>query len=227
MPGELRLILLPGMNGTCEFFAPILPLLAGQLILEPLELPAQGAQHPAALAEQLLPRLTSKSPFLLLGESFSGPIAHRLASHLPEGLRGLILAASFLQRPHALMPPGVLLPHRLLSQPAVLRGVALDAHCDPALLQQAARSVRSIPGALLRQRFDALRVLQPPSGTLGLPVLQLVARRDRLVGQRATRAVAHSCTQLQRVDIDGPHFLLQTRPQACADAILEFAERLR
>ena len=37
------------------------------------------------------------------------------------------------------------------------------------------------------------------------------------------RGVAHA----RRVDVDGPHLLLKTRPQECAAAVLEFIREVR
>ena len=98
----MRLVLLPGLNGSSALFTPLLAEL-GDIDCQVLDLPEHGPQDYDALAQKLAERLHS-TPFVLLGESFSGPIAYRLAMRKPPGLQGVILAASFLTVPNAVLP---------------------------------------------------------------------------------------------------------------------------
>lgn len=93
----MRLVLLPGLNGSGRPFAPLLAYLP-DITCQVLELPRQGPQDYNSLATALLDQL-GDTPFVLLGESFSGPLAYRLALRRPKGLCGMVFAASFLQRP--------------------------------------------------------------------------------------------------------------------------------
>ena len=52
--------------------------------------------------DELLPLILAAippGPFVVVGESFSGPLAVMLAARRPPGLRGLVLCASFVQFP--------------------------------------------------------------------------------------------------------------------------------
>lgn len=100
-----HLILLPGMEGTGEMFAPLRRALGDSL-------PTKVLRYPVDVPlgyEELLPRvrveLPQGEPFVLLGESFSGPLALMLAAERPVGLRGVILSASFAQSPLSWLPP--------------------------------------------------------------------------------------------------------------------------
>lgn len=118
----MRLVLLPGLNGNSRLFAPLLAQLA-DVSCQVIELPRQGRQDHDALAFTLKEQLGA-TPFVLLGESFSGALAHRLALQCPEGLAGLVFAASFLQRPHPLLTTWssrLPVPKALLAQSGLLR----------------------------------------------------------------------------------------------------------
>lgn len=225
----LRLVLLPGLNGDGELFAPLLAELPASLHPLILPLPGTGAQDHASLARALRPQLEAlDGPFMVLGESFSGALAHRLCNELDHAPLGLILASSFLQRPRTLLPPAALLGslRGLLLEPWLIKAFCLGAGAAPELVALVGRQVAQLPTALLNARLEVLRSMRPPQLKLALPTLQLAARQDRLVSGAASRGTAHYCSDLQRIELDGPHFLLQREPRACAQAIAAFAVRL-
>lgn len=225
MSNAPRLVLLPGLNGDGGLFAPLLAELPAWLQVVVLPLPETGAQNHAGLAAALRPQLERlEGPLVLLGESFSGALAHRLCRELNQPPRGLILASSFLQRPRRLLPSGALMAslRGLLQRRWLIARFCADQHAAPALLDLISQQIRRLPGPLLVARLDALRRMQPQQAVVALPTLQLAARQDRLVSPAASRAVARHCSALQRMEINGPHFLLQCRPRDCAQAIEGF-----
>ncbi len=221
----MRLLLLPGLNGSHRLFAPLLPFL-GERQVTTLELPQQGPQDPDSLATVLAGQL-GDNPFVLLGESFSGPVAYRLALRQPQGLRGVIFAASFLRCPHPLLPLTryLPLPGGLLNSGALLKLFCVGPGASPALLELLRTEIHQLPHDLLRARLRSLSELQEPTQPLELPTLHLLPRQDRLVSRR-TAALQQHCRNLQRVELDGPHFLLQSQPAACGQAINDFIQRL-
>ncbi|HBP02831.1 MAG TPA: alpha/beta hydrolase, partial [Stenotrophomonas sp.] len=94
-----HVLMLPGLDGSGRLSTPFLPALqAHGLTTQAITLPAQGGQDHAKLAQRLRSQLPGH-PFILLAESFSGPLAVELATRHPTGLRGLVLAATFARRP--------------------------------------------------------------------------------------------------------------------------------
>ncbi|MEZ5701763.1 MAG: hypothetical protein R3E42_07050 [Burkholderiaceae bacterium] len=59
-----------------------------------------------------------------------------------------------------------------------------------------------------------------------VPVLYLQALQDRLVPPAAAQKVLDALPSLQVARIDGPHFLLQTRPSQAAKVISHFVSSL-
>ena len=87
------------MDGTgielTDFVAALAPELDAIVVTYPNDRPMDYAGH-EAVARASLP---IDRPFVLLGESYSGPIAISLAATAPPGLIGLVLCCSFARNP--------------------------------------------------------------------------------------------------------------------------------
>ncbi|MHA6494768.1 alpha/beta fold hydrolase [Pseudomonas borbori] len=222
-----RLLLLPGLNGSSSLFAPLLEHLDPKLGAQALCLPADCDQDYETLADRLTGDL-GETPFVLLGESFSGPLAYRLALRKPPGLSGVIFAASFLRRPHPLLSIQryLPLPRNILTRDWAIHMFCLGDHANPALIELLRNEIQATSTPLLRARLQSLSELREPEPRLDMPALQLLPRYDRLVDRNAQDSVIRCCSHLRQITIDGPHFLLQSRPQACARAIEQFMAEL-
>jgi pimeloyl-ACP methyl ester carboxylesterase len=105
------LVLLPGMDGSGHLFAPLIAALGDALRVVTVRYPTQQALDYDSLTALALRDLPDQD-FILLGQSFSGPIAVTLAAARPRGLRGLALCSSFVRNPRpALAPLGALARH--------------------------------------------------------------------------------------------------------------------
>jgi pimeloyl-[acyl-carrier protein] methyl ester esterase len=71
----MTLVLLPGMDGTGQLFAPFVVALGHEFNVKVVRYPTtepMGYAELEALARAALPE---EGPFVILGESFSGPVA--------------------------------------------------------------------------------------------------------------------------------------------------------
>src|SRR5579862_6159611 len=95
----LKLVLLPGFDGTGQLFQPFIravrPEFFPTVAVYPGALPL-NYDDLERVARSFLPR---DEPFALLAESFSGPIAISIAASKPPGLKCLILCCSFARTP--------------------------------------------------------------------------------------------------------------------------------
>jgi pimeloyl-[acyl-carrier protein] methyl ester esterase len=221
------LLLLPGMDGTGRLFAPLIARLPPGIAATAVAYPGDRfLDYAGLLAHVQLPN----DDFFVLGESFSGPLALRLAATRPPGLRGLILVATFATRP-------LWLPRWLhgLARPFMFGGLGLApriglglGRCPPEvtpLLQGALASVRP---AVLAARVRAMLGLEPPRDVAALasvPTLILAARHDRLIGRRHVDALTTLLPHAEVAWFDAPHLLLQACPDAAAAAIAGFIAR--
>src|SRR5690349_8341153 len=88
-------LLCPSLDGTGELFAGVT---TPELELTIVEYPRDRPVPRAALIEAILAAVPSEGPVILVGESFSGPLALEAATRVPR-LAGVVLLASFATCP--------------------------------------------------------------------------------------------------------------------------------
>jgi pimeloyl-ACP methyl ester carboxylesterase len=227
----LRVILLPGMDGTGQLFSPFIAALSGLFEVQVVSYPPKLASY-AALTDLVAQALPKNEPYLLLGESFSGPIAVDVAASHPPGLKGLVLCATFVRNPSALLrwlgPALRLLPP--LQPPAMLmrwllsNGSARSGSEVQTLRRLLQSALSPIPPATLLARLREVQSVDVSRklAAVNVPILYLQARHDRLVPSGAFDDMQNVHPRVQRVTFDAPHLLLQTMPTAAADALIRF-----
>jgi len=180
-----------------------------------------------AFVRDLLP---NEKPYILLGQSFSGPIALAIAASRPPGLIGLVLSTTFSRSPLPWLSPlaslARLAPVRMLPR-ALLSWWLLGRWATPQRQSALQRSLRSVEPAVLRSRAaNALRAdVSSRLGAISMPVLYLRASADRLLSAAAGARIVASIPRAEGKEIPGPHLLLQAAPEACAEAVAAFASR--
>jgi pimeloyl-ACP methyl ester carboxylesterase len=221
------LVLLPGLDGTGKLFSEFVnvlgPSVESRIVAYPKDQPL-GYDELEALVMAVIPR---NQPFILLGESFSGPLAIRIAAREPAGLAAVILSASFVKNPFPWLwwarPLAAYLP--LKSLPRWVRAPLMWGSTSPQRAPaQMERAIAGVAPAVIRRRIAALLAADESTalGHLRLPILVLQARRDRVISRAATQWILKKLPSAQLAEIDGPHLLLQTRPAECADAVRRF-----
>lgn len=226
--GAMRraVVLLPGLDGTGSLLAGFATALAPHYDVEIVSYPPHDALSYEELAAYVRARLPQRD-FLLVGESFSGPIALRLAAEEPPFLRAVILGASFARFDLPLkwwiaMASG-LVPPRLMP-PFVLDAMLMGGRASPDMKRLLAESLRAVSPQVLANRVRAaLAVDLPRSGiVIRKPLLYLRAGADRLMPVGSAEVVAALAPQMQLAEIPAPHFLFQVEPECCARAIVTF-----
>lgn len=231
---KLKLILLPGMDGTGHLFSPLLQSLS-HFDCEIIALPTAGDQSYLRLSAYVQERLP-KEDFILIAESFSGPIAAILSTHCIEYLRGVIFVATFLSVPHKrLLGFARRLPLNLLSlkaassmplAPYIMKRFFLGKNAGKELLRSFQETINQIPTSLIRDRLDTLYRLSYSPENIGLPVAYIQARYDKLVPAAKLQEFEESFTDLAVATLDGPHFILQAKPAESAAFISDFVLQL-
>ncbi|MDR3004896.1 MAG: alpha/beta hydrolase, partial [Acidovorax sp.] len=189
-----------------------------------------ASQTYAGLQTQAERALPPDGPLVLLGESFSGPIAVALAAKHPGRVVGLVLCCSFLRNPR----PGLRWLRGLTSIPAplppgpVLSAMLLGRFATPGLRALLGKTLSGVPAAALRARLRAVVDIDVKTQARGLamPVLYLQASHDRLVPADAATVLQQCCPQTVVQPLDAPHCLLQAAPEAAAAALSAFIQGL-
>lgn len=232
-PPTAALCILPGLDGTARLLDRFIEAARpGFARIEAVAYPTDrvlGYRELEILARDALPK---DMPVVLLGESFSGPVAISIAAaDPPPNLVGLVLSTTFAKSPVPLLSPFAALtrfaPVRALPT-AALDAVLLGRWSTPSLRAELVAALRCVDPDVLRARAAAaLRV--DVSGRLrriAVPTLALRAKHDRLLRPAAVRGLVAGIANAQESAFDGPHLLLQTRAQACAECVAAFASRL-
>jgi pimeloyl-[acyl-carrier protein] methyl ester esterase len=226
-----HLVVLPGLDGTATMHGDFVD--AVRPSFETVSVIAYPSDQilPYSELEALVRDSLPEGRFVLLGESFSGPIAISIAATQPRGLAGLVLSTSFARKPAPLLSgfaafvafaPVRTLPEWMLSY------VLLGPWRTPELMSSLQHTLEGVAPEVLRARVAAAMRIDVSSrvAEINLPILYLRATNDRLMPSAASREIASRAKNVSLVDIRGPHLLLQTAPQACAQAVAEFAARL-
>ena len=226
-------ILLPGLDGTGEMFGPLLAELPVSVARKVIAYPTGGVTTQAELADSVATQLEAVGPVVLIAESYSGPIALRLATRLGERVVGVVLVAAFVENPTvfpswlaAALPDW---PFRAPPPDLVLRALLLGGSAPDSLVHQLSAAIALASPKVLAERIrQVLRLRAEDTARLDLvPVLYLRATQDRMVAGRATVAVAQRCALLTVQDVPGPHLLAQHAPAAVWSAIQGWLATLR
>jgi pimeloyl-ACP methyl ester carboxylesterase len=223
-----KAILLPGLDGSGRLFAPVLAAAPRALEPVPLSFPPDRPLGYAELAEVVRPQLP-RGRFVLLAESFSGPLAVRLAAERPRGLAALILAATFLHRPldPLLDSARGLVGARLFGAPMpapVIRHFLAGPDAPDAVVAEVQRAVAAVRAEVLAHRSaEALGVdAREALAGVEVPILFLAPTRDRLIRRDAHEDVLALRPDAEVALLPAPHMVLQRCPHASLVRIEEF-----
>lgn len=221
------LVLLPGLDGTGDNFAPLLPLLRSPYAV--VRYPVDRALGYDELFSLVVAALPSDGAFVLVGESFSGPIALRVAALAPPGLVGVVLVATFHKCPvgdvlsHAArflhprmfaLPMPAFLVRRLLTGPAA----------SDALVERTQQSLAKVRPEVVARRVRAvLEVDETESArAVRVPTAYFDATRDALLRGGLASELSALVPQLRVAAFDSAHFILQCRSAEAAAALDAF-----
>jgi pimeloyl-ACP methyl ester carboxylesterase len=217
-----RLIVLPGMDGTAVLRDAFRRALETRFDVDVLAYPATSGSY-LELGEHVARSLPDDAPYVLIGESFGGPLAVMLAARRQSDLRGLCLCASFVRYPvrfGALASLTSLLPFKLVPS-AVTAALMYGPWSTPSLRSALTDSVAPIPHRILAARARAAATIDVSDllRDSPTPLLYIRATHDRVVSAAAARTIARLRPDARIQEIAGPHGVLQARAQPCAQAI--------
>ena len=213
-------------------FRPLLDALPPTLPARVVAYPRDRALGYEDLLELVLDALPADGPFILLGESFSGPLALMAAARRPAGLLGVVLCATFERCPHPYVPQWF---GRLMS-PWVSRLMPVFPHVKLLLGSYHGEAL----GLLVRETIATvapdvfacrLRAVLKVNATADLaqcpvPLLYLRASRDCVAPFWNANRVKRVLPAATIHTIPSSHMLLQTQPQLAAARLLRFAEEV-
>ena len=220
-----EIVLLPGLDGTGDLFDRLVAQLSPELQTTVVRYPQDPSLGYAGYAEIVRDVIGSRRVFLL-GESFSGPVAIRVAAQLGRQVKGLVLAATFVKRPW----PGFLIRRAAQvdprsTPPNIRDAILMGPYGDPQLVEKIEEIIRTLSRRVRAARLRAVADVDVRAdfAALACPVLVLHGRGDWLVRKTPIQRAVSQKGRARMVVIPGAHMLLQTRSAEAAAEILHFA----
>ncbi|MEE9388449.1 MAG: hypothetical protein V3U96_07550 [Paracoccaceae bacterium] len=222
------IVILPGLDGTGELLSEVSDLLATRHDPIAIQYPSNLFRYEdiQAWVEEFLP----KDDYIIVAESFSGPLAVMIAAKRPFNLKGVVFVATFAKAPKRFP---IFLTYFIEILP--LKSKILARMAQPLLMGRWTRkefttnfqkALSIVPPSTIAGRLrEILNVdVRKQLHTLNVPAIYLSAASDLLVP--AKMALDFQLAPGAISQLEGPHFLLQANYSMAAKRISEFASSL-
>ncbi len=154
----------------------------------------------------------------------------QIAAQAPAGLRGLVLSTTFARRPVPVPAASAVALSAAWPLPPlpVMARVLLGQWRTPQNVQALRLALAEVPSRVLRQRAAStlrvdVRALLP---RIAVPTLYLQARQDRLLWPPSVSELQALLPEARHVALQGPHLLLQARPEQAAEVVARWVNGL-
>jgi pimeloyl-ACP methyl ester carboxylesterase len=185
------------------------------------------------LKEMLIVRLPVEEPFVLLGESYSAPLAIQIAATQPRNLAGLILSSGFAHKPlgewtrlaAALAGPWVF---RLNPPRIIAKYFAIGMDAPRGLVQKSIEVWRSVGPEVISGRVrEALECdVRRELAQTTVPLLDLRGEEDHLLADSCVAELKRIRPEMRVVRVAAPHMVLQRVAAEGARIVAEFMRGL-
>lgn len=227
----IRLVLMPGLDGTGICFGPLIHALPPDVPRTVVAYPDDENLSLGDHAGFVAARLTGENT-ILVAESFSGLVALMLLHERPAGVKGVVFSATFAEPLHpfliratGLVPGAASLVKRLPAR--LLNTFLFHSHACKALEDMLRKSLLKVGPTGLKQRARLIAAGYPfPDDRFAVPCLYLQAAQDRVVPAGAADWFRSRFASFDLVRFDAPHCLLQTIPGESAEEIMAFARKV-
>lgn len=227
---KITLVLLPGLNGTAGLFDPLLSVATSEYELMVISYPTHQVKSYEELTEYVLEKVGSiKGRFVVVGESFSGPIAILLSAKSISGLIGTILVATFASAPYFTLAK--YLPWTLIFKLAKIIywvQIKLSNAKKARILKAASIELQKVSPVVLAARtraalsVDVSKELQKGR----VPVVYFSAKYDVIVPKWNLKKILKIKPNIKVEIFNTNHFLLQSVPQQAWEAIRKFIKEI-
>ncbi len=222
--------MLPGLHGTKGLFRPLNDVAPNTFDILTIEYP----YHEKQSYQQLLPLVTDvlqgiSGRYVLLGESFGGPLAILISANKPKGLIGTILVASFVSAPN--LSIGRYLPWTAgftLTQPLYALRHMLSGHRHADLISLISTELQKVTPSVLTARIHEVYNVNVKAQleTCTIPFAYFQGRHDLVVPRKNLKNILAVKPKTQVFQFDTDHLILQNAPVEAWWAISTFVTTL-
>jgi len=225
----VKLVLLPGMDGTGRLFADFIAALGSEFDTLVVSYPRDSSLSYAELEQFARSASPVSEPFVVLAESFSTPVAIRWAASAPDNLRGVVLCAGFVSSPlkgwRCLLALSLGPTLFRWSPPSfVLRWLLAGRGADSSLLAAIRVALSEVKPDVLAARLRSVLNCDERMSLrrLELPILFIRPTQDRLVPDSAYEEIWVTNSSVEMMQVEGSHLILQTNPVQSARIVCDF-----
>ena len=224
-----RILLLPGMDGSGELLREFVGALSVGVETTVVHYPGDHVLTYAELEVLVKAAMPVGEEFVLLAESYSTPLAIRVAAKQPEGLRALVLCSGFASSPVRgwLRDVAMMLPLRtlrLVFPDTMVRWLLVGWDAPQGLVSAVASQIDWVEPHVLAARVREVLVcdVHAELARVKVPIQYLRGAEDRLVAVECLEEILMIQPGTAVTVLDGPHLLLQREPEACAARVVVF-----
>ena len=211
------IVLLPGLDGTGRLFTHLRRILEFKCRTMVISYPVDDRHNYDELCA-LVKRQLPQTAHIIVAESFSGPVALRVASQHPPGLQAIVLSASFATnpRPWLSMWFGQLIGAWCFSRPLshwLIRFGLAGSDATRELCLEIQATIKVVNPDVLAFRLREVMGNDATEALLDcpVPIVYLKATRDRILGRGVVSLLLAVRPDMTVVNVPGPHMLLQSK----------------
>ena len=212
------------MDGTGELFTYLLKYLH-DFEIEVIPLPQDTKQDYETLITYIKARIPTED-FALVAESFSGALAAKLTLENIPNLKKIVFVATFLSPPSpTLLGLAEHLPLKTLSKlpfaKYTLKQLFYGNDASPDLIDLFDEILNKLPENVLNDRITTMKNLTFSARSIEVPSIYIQASSDKVVPRDKFNEFKAHFNNIELVEVEGPHFILQNKPEECANAIIK------
>lgn len=226
MKKEVSIVLLPGLNGTTGLFKPLMDNIPEEYNVLPLSYPSDQKLSYPELKTLIQEKLnTISGSYILLGESFSGPLSLMIARDKPKGLVGIVLVATFVQAPNVKL--GQFLPWQLgftLTKPLYSLRLLVSQNKNKSLINSISTELQKVKPEVLADRIQSIFSVNAISDLkhCEIPLAYFRGTKDFVVPKKNLDVILKHKPDIKVASFETQHFLLQSKPKQAWQEILSF-----
>lgn len=232
----ITLILLPGMDGTGELFESFIAALNPDIKTVVISYPKTGCLSYEALTELASAQIQGAqipkdASYIILGESFSGPIAIALAACATDQLKGLILSCTFARNPRPILSKfSFLVPAISITKfwLEITSKFLMNGFKSEKVYQLLQKTLPTVSPITMRSRLEAVIKVDYSAKltNIKVPILYLRGRHDYLVPASASELIVKLAKNVTLIELDSAHLLLQVTPKEASASVQAFIEKV-
>ena len=223
---KTTLVLLPGLNGTIGLFKPLIECAQGCFDVLPLAYPTHEKKTYSELVLNVSSQIQKiKGPYILVGESFSGPISLFLTEKKPHGLLGVVMVASFVSAPNYQF--GKYLPWKFgfsLAVPLYKIRSAVSSKENRSFIAAISRELEQVAPYVLAHRIQEIFSVNAVEAlkTCCYPIVYFRGVKDYVVPKKNLNKIISIKPGVKVVEFNTQHFLLQSKPEQAVSELQVF-----